>query len=61
LDFLDKALNDTYEVYFQPFLNGDNPDIIIMRENSGVMIIEVKDWDLDSYELNEKRNWVLKM
>lgn len=40
LHFLNSALDDTYEVYFQPFLNGDNPDIIILRENSGVMIIE---------------------
>lgn len=60
LTFLNQTLDDNYEVYFQPYLNGDNPDIIVMRENSGVMIIEVKDWDLDSYELNEKRNWVLK-
>lgn len=60
LTFLDKTLDDNYEIYFQPYLNGDNPDIIIMRENSGVMIIEVKDWDLESYKLNESRNWVLK-
>lgn len=60
LHFLNSALNDTYEVYFQPYLNGDNPDIIILRENSGVMIIEVKDWDLDSYQLSPKRHWQLK-
>jgi len=60
LTFLGRTLDDTYEVYFQPYLNGDNPDVIIMRENSGVMIIEVKDWDLSSYELNERRNWVLR-
>lgn len=60
LNFLNTALDDTYEVYFQPFLNGDNPDIIILRENSGVMIIEVKDWDLDSYQLSPNRHWQLK-
>ncbi len=60
LHFLHSTLDDTYEVYFQPYLNGDNPDIIILRENSGAMIIEVKDWDLDRYELNENRNWILK-
>ena len=60
LHFLNSSLDDTYEVYFQPFLNGDNPDIIILRENSGVMIIEVKDWNLDSYVLSPKRHWQLK-
>jgi len=60
LNFLSDTLDDTYEVFFQPYLNGDNPDVIILRENSGVLIIEVKDWYLDSYELNERRNWTLK-
>lgn len=60
LHFLNSTLDDTYEIYFQPFLNGDNPDIIILRENSGVMIIEVKDWDLDSYQLSPNRHWQLK-
>ena len=60
LYFLNSLLDDSYEVFFQPFLNGDNPDIIILRENSGVMIIEVKDWDLENYELSPNRNWQLK-
>jgi hypothetical protein len=60
LHFLNSALDDTYEVYFQPYLNGDNPDIIILRKNSGVMIVEVKDWDLESYQLSPDRNWQLK-
>jgi hypothetical protein len=60
LNFLSNTLDDSYEVFFQPYLNGDNPDVIILRENSGVLIIEVKDWNLDSYELNERRNWTLK-
>ena len=60
LHFLNSALDDTYEVYFQPYLNGDNPDIIILRKNSGVMIVEVKDWDLNSYQLGPDGHWQLK-
>lgn len=60
LYFLNSVLDDTYEVYFQPYLNGDNPDIIVLRKNSGVMIIEVKDWDLDSYQLSQDGHWQLK-
>ncbi|WP_300817042.1 NERD domain-containing protein [uncultured Parasutterella sp.] len=51
LRFLDKVLDDNFEVYFNPFLNGDRPDIIILKKQGGVLIIEVKDWDLDLYKL----------
>ena len=58
LDFLGRTLDDSYEVFFNPYLNGDRPDVIIMREDNGVMVIEVKDWNLDNFELNEKKKWV---
>lgn len=59
LRFLDKVLDDNFEVYFNPFLNGDRPDIIILKKQGGVLIIEVKDWDLDLYKLDEDKNWRL--
>ncbi|ABG83313.1 NERD domain-containing protein [Clostridium perfringens] len=49
IKYLKENLDDSYEVYFQPFLNGDKPDIIIMKPNVGVYIIEVKDWNLEHY------------
>ena len=58
LDFLGKALDDSYEVYFNPYLNGDRPDVLIMRKGYGVMVIEVKDWNLDNFYLNEKKKWI---
>ena len=60
LEFLSKSLDDSFEVYFNPYLNGDRPDIIIMKKELGVMIIEVKDWNLKSYELDDKGNWRIK-
>lgn len=57
LAFLDQTLGDEYEVYFQPFLNGDRPDIVVMRKGSGVLIIEVKDWDLSHYSVDSNGNW----
>ena len=60
LNFLKNNLNDSYEVFFNPFLNGDRPDIIIMRKGFGVMIIEVKDWKFANYYLDDKRKWRLK-
>ena len=58
MNFLWKVLDDSYEVYFNPYLNGDRPDILIMRRGNGVMVIEVKDWNLDNFTLNEKKKWV---
>lgn len=60
LAFLESALDDSYEVYFNPYMNEDRPDVVIMRKGQGVMIIEVKDWDLNLYELDEKKHWRLK-
>lgn len=61
LEFLRDNLDDTYEIYFQPFLNGDNPDIVVMRKNSGVWIIEVKDWNLRHYAIDDERKWSLNI
>ena len=58
MNFLWKVLDDSYEVFFNPYLNGDRPDVLIMRKGNGVMVIEVKDWKLDNFELNEKKKWV---
>lgn len=64
LNYFIENLPSDIEVYFQPFLNGDMPDIILMHKNIGVTIIEVKDWDLNSYYLNLEKNnlgdWTLK-
>ena len=34
IEFLAK-LSDEYEVYFQPFINGDLPDIVLMKKGFG--------------------------
>ena len=60
LNFLSQILDDSYEVYFNPYLNGDRPDVLIMRENHGVLVIEVKDWNLNNFALNEKKKWIYK-
>jgi len=37
-------------IFAQPFLNGARPDIIIFNPYVGIVIYEVKDWNLDNYE-----------
>ncbi|OON90240.1 MAG: hypothetical protein ATN33_03580 [Epulopiscium sp. Nele67-Bin001] len=46
---LNEKLDDSYEIYYKPFLNGDVPDLIILREGYGAYVIEIKDIDLDDY------------
>lgn len=60
LKFLDKEFDSSFEVYFNPYMNGDRPDIVIMRKGYGVMVIEVKDYNLDLYELDERKNFIIK-
>ncbi len=48
--FLAEHLDDTFEVFFQPMLDGDRPDVVILKENYGAVIWEVKDWLLEHYE-----------
>lgn len=42
-------------IFVQPFLNGSRPDIVILNPQVGIQVIEVKDWDLDLYSLETKR------
>ena len=47
--FLDDTLPENWKVFVQPYLNGSRPDIIVFNPRVGVMIYEVKDWNLDLY------------
>jgi superfamily I DNA/RNA helicase len=40
LKFFHENLNDSYEIYFRPFLNGLRPFAILFREKSGILIID---------------------
>lgn len=60
INFLEATLDDEYEVYYQPFLNGKNPDVVLMRKGGGVLIIEVKDWSLANYDIDDGGNWRLR-
>ncbi len=54
LDLLDQALDEEWEIYIQPYLNGCRPDFIILNPNVGIGVIEVKDWDLDAVRYARK-------
>lgn len=60
LNWLNEHLDDDIEIYFQPFINGDRPDIVLLQRHAGITIIEVKDWNLDHYYIDENKHWVLE-
>jgi hypothetical protein len=51
------TLDDTYEVYFNPYLDGDRPDVIVLKPGCGALIIEVKDWNLNHYHVDINNRW----
>lgn len=57
LEFLATHFDDQVEVYFQPCFNGDRPDIVLISPKAGVIIIEVKDWNLDLYSIDAYNKW----
>lgn len=61
LNFLNTILDGSYKVYFNPFLNGERPDIVILRQSCGVLIIEVKDWHLCNYTMDNTGRWQLRI
>lgn len=57
LRYLSENLDSSYEIFFNPYLDGDRPDIIILKKDHGAVIIEVKDWNLSSYTIDQNNIW----
>src|SRR5437763_10153352 len=49
LAFLGGELDDDWTVYVQPFLNGDEPDLVALNPRAGVILFEVKDYAEGAY------------
>lgn len=44
-----EELPDDYNVYYQAHINCAHPDVVVECAGCGILIIEVKDWNLASY------------
>jgi hypothetical protein len=49
-ELLDRELDEAWEIYLQPHLNGLRPDFVVLNPNVGIAVIEVKDWNLDAMD-----------
>lgn len=54
---LSQIQHESFEVYYQPPWDGSLPDVVILRKNHGVLIVEVKDWNLDLYKIENSEHW----
>lgn len=59
LNYLKDNLDDSYEIFFNPFLDGDRPDFVILKKKVGVFVIEVKDWVVNhqNYKIDLFNKW----
>lgn len=48
------------EVFVQAHINGDRPDIVVAERGKGIWIVEVKDWNLDIYSVDDCKWYVQK-
>lgn len=54
---LEEKLDDNYEIFFNSFLDGDRPDIVILKKGAGAFIVEVKDWNLSNFSVDANNTW----
>lgn len=59
LNYLKENLDNSFEIFFNPFLDGDRPDFVILKKNVGVFVIEVKDWAVNNqnYKIDLFNKW----
>lgn len=60
LEYLQQHLDDTFEIFFNPYLDGDRPDFIILKKGYGAVVIEVKDWNLYHYSVMGNNKWMVE-
>ena len=57
LNYLTEHLDDSYEIFFNPFIDGDRPDFIILKKHTAIFIVEVKDYNLVNYSVDAFNKW----
>ena len=56
-ELLKEKLDDNCYVFFNPYLDGDRPDIVVLKKGCGAVIVEIKDWNLDRYAIDQENRW----
>lgn len=56
--YLQSVLDSTWELYLQPFLNGDYPSLAALHPIHGLTIFVVFDWDLRRYRCEQRGRYL---
>ena len=58
--YLGQKLNHTDHVYLRPVINGDTPDIVVLRPKTGIMVIKVFEENINNYDFcfNEEKKTI---
>lgn len=48
LNYFATHLGQSWEIYVQPHLNGLRPDFVLLNPRVGIVVVEVKDWNLSA-------------
>ena len=59
LESLKKIFNNS-NIYYKPLINGDMPDILILEEDKGVILIEICTIKLSDYTIKDKNTFKSK-
>jgi len=58
VEYLIHSLDDSFEIFVEPIINGDQLHIVILRKNAGIYLLQVKQAHVDNYYMDE--TWVEK-
>ncbi len=53
--FLDDNLPEGWRIYVQPYINDMRPDVVVVNPGIGMVVFEVKDWQLSRYAFQGDR------
>jgi len=55
-ELFDAKLSSEWEIYVQPHLNGNRPDIVLLNPFAGIAVFEIKDWSLATLKRNVRQS-----
>jgi len=55
VDMLNQKLDKEWKIYVQPYLPNLRPDIVIVHPQKGLVVWEVKDWNLEIFSFYDGR------
>ncbi|GIP65105.1 DNA helicase [Virgibacillus pantothenticus] len=56
---LKECLDDDYIVYYEPEINGKRPDFLIIGPYLGLLVLEVKDYTINTLHRLTKNEWII--